>query len=80
MPGGIDIPVIILANKGDVTTETVPPSIDDFCRNNNILKWFITSAKDNIQIGKKRKRISVCTKLIYIFIQMMQCLQWPMQH
>lgn len=50
-PGGHSIPVIILANKGDITTKTVPPSIDDYCKAKDILAWYITSAKNNINIG-----------------------------
>lgn len=51
LSNGMPIPVIILANKGDIS-ETVPPQIVEFCTKNNILAWFITSAQANVNIGK----------------------------
>lgn len=51
LPGGQVIPTILLANKGDMSTENVPEDIDDFCTRNNIMAWFVTSAKNNIHIG-----------------------------
>ncbi|XP_060518084.1 ras-related protein Rab-38-like [Cylas formicarius] len=52
LPGGLRIPIVLFANKGDISTETLPPQIDDFCKENDILYWFITSAKSNIQIDE----------------------------
>ncbi|CAG9861297.1 unnamed protein product [Phyllotreta striolata] len=52
LPGGKSLPIIILANKGDVTVSTVPKNIDDYCKNNDILAWYITSAKNDINIDE----------------------------
>lgn len=51
LPGGQVIPTILLANKGDMTTKNVPEDINDFCTRNQIMAWFVTSAKNNIHIG-----------------------------
>ncbi|KAJ8954931.1 hypothetical protein NQ314_006993, partial [Rhamnusium bicolor] len=58
LPGGQPIPVVILANKGDVTIQTLPPHIEDFCKANNILAWFITSAKNNLHIDEAMIRLT----------------------
>jgi Ras-related protein Rab-32 len=52
LPGGHPVPVVILANKGDITIATLPDEIVGFCEKYNIPAWFITSAKDNVHIGK----------------------------
>lgn len=52
MPDDQQLPIILLANKGDINTENIPPHIIEFCKKNNILAWFITSAKDDTNIGK----------------------------
>lgn len=51
LPGDQPVPVVILANKGDITIATLPNEIVSFCEKYNILAWFITSAKDNVHIG-----------------------------
>ena len=54
------VPVIVLANKCDVSPVSDddqhmnPQSIDQFCHQHNIDAWFLTSAKENINIGKCR--------------------------
>ncbi|XP_050299848.1 ras-related protein Rab-38-like isoform X2 [Anthonomus grandis grandis] len=58
LPGGQSIPTILLANKGDITTKTVPEEINDFCIENNILGWFVTSAKSNIHIDEAMLRLT----------------------
>ncbi|KAF7278160.1 ras-related protein Rab-38-like isoform X2 [Rhynchophorus ferrugineus] len=58
LPGGIQIPTILLANKGDITTKTVPIDIDAFCKENGIISWFVTSAKDNIHIDEAMIRLT----------------------
>lgn len=56
LPNGTPIPVVLLANKGDVATDPLPVSdIAALCKKYDILAWFITSAKDNSNIGKKEK-------------------------
>ncbi|KAF5291061.1 hypothetical protein FQA39_LY14494 [Lamprigera yunnana] len=46
------LPVVLLANKGDVNTSNLPPEIVEFCAKNNILAWFITSAKEGTNIDQ----------------------------
>ncbi|XP_017782382.1 PREDICTED: ras-related protein Rab-38-like [Nicrophorus vespilloides] len=50
LPNGQNLPVILLANKGDVNLDNIPKHLDEFCKENNILTWFITSAKENINL------------------------------
>ncbi|KAJ3659233.1 hypothetical protein Zmor_010934 [Zophobas morio] len=52
LPGSHPVPVVILANKGDITIATLPNEIVNFCEKYNILAWFITSAKDNVHIDE----------------------------
>lgn len=52
LPHGKPLPVIILANKGDVAANKVPVQIEEFCKKNQIVSWYITSAKENRNIGK----------------------------
>lgn len=72
LPGGQAIPTILLANKGDITTETIPADINDFCLENNIMAWFITSAKNNIQIGSHLKTL-VNVGQCQVLLQMKPC-------
>lgn len=48
---GRPLPVILLANKGDMTLNTIPEEISAFCQQHNILTWYITSAKEDTNIG-----------------------------
>lgn len=48
---GRQLPVILLANKGDMTLRTIPEEITEFCKKHNILTWYITSAKEDTNIG-----------------------------
>lgn len=50
------VPVLLLANKCDVdNVEVDKEKIDSFCKANNIMQWFQTSAKDNINIEEAMK-------------------------
>ncbi|XP_053403869.1 ras-related protein Rab-32B-like [Mercenaria mercenaria] len=50
------VPIILLANKCDVEDVAIDEKkIEDFCKTHNILKWFQTSAKDNINIDEAMK-------------------------
>ena len=65
-PNESPIPVILLANKvflpqqqgdshflsqSDLVKNAINPSqLDQYCRDNGIVKWFETSAKDNINV------------------------------
>ncbi|GBN41100.1 Ras-related protein Rab-32 [Araneus ventricosus] len=52
-PSGRPIPVILLANKCDIHGNKIPCEyLIQFCKKNNILAWFFTSAKENINIGE----------------------------
>ncbi|CAG9819832.1 unnamed protein product [Phaedon cochleariae] len=57
-PDGQAIPVVILANKGDIIVKTVPQEIDEYCKLNNILAWYITSAKNNMNIDEVMIRLT----------------------
>ncbi|XP_047466798.1 ras-related protein Rab-32 [Mugil cephalus] len=51
---GRPIPAILLANKCDLKErdKDLVSSLDSFCKDNNFLAWFETSAKDNINIDE----------------------------
>lgn len=49
------IPVVLLANKIDLAKEEFAKNreqMDQFCKENNFVGWFETSAKDNVNIDK----------------------------
>jgi Ras-related protein Rab-32 len=49
---GTRIPVVLLANKCDIQgIEIATDTIAKFCKENDIAAWFVTSAKENINIG-----------------------------
>ncbi|XP_076054804.1 ras-related protein Rab-38-like [Oratosquilla oratoria] len=53
---GRALPVVLLANKCDVETVTVQPDIiSAFCKQNDVDAWFLTSAKENINIDEAMK-------------------------
>jgi len=48
---GVSIPVVLLANKCDLAEEPLDKEMmEKFCKENNFISWFETSAKDNINI------------------------------
>lgn len=50
---GSPIPVVLLANKCDIAGVNIPTdSINRLCREAEINKWFLTSAKDNKNVGE----------------------------
>jgi len=52
------IPVILLANKIDMAKDGFvksPSQMDQYCKENNFVGWFETSAKENIGIDKAAK-------------------------
>lgn len=53
LPDGSPIPVVLLANKGDINEPAISnEQIIKFCKENDISSWFVTSAKENMNIGK----------------------------
>jgi GTPase SAR1 family protein len=53
LPDGSEIPVVLLANKCDIPCPVVPTEqIVKFCKENNIGAWYVTSAKENTNVGK----------------------------
>jgi len=48
LPDGRVIPVVLLANKCDLTDKTI--DLDEFCKKFGFEKWFLTSAKEDIGI------------------------------
>ncbi|RZC41310.1 ras-related protein Rab-32 [Asbolus verrucosus] len=71
LPGGHPVPVVVLANKGDITIATLPEEIVNFCEKYNILAWFITSAKDDVHIDE------AMITLINAAIEHHESLQFP---
>ncbi|ELT98053.1 hypothetical protein CAPTEDRAFT_110893 [Capitella teleta] len=52
------IPCFLFANKCDIDSiEIDTVEMNNFCQQNNIETWFPTSAKDDINIGKKVERV-----------------------
>lgn len=50
---GTPVPVVLLANKCDIQgIDISSETMAKFCRDNGIAAWFVTSAKENINIGK----------------------------
>lgn len=49
---GTAVPVVLMANKCDVTSSVPIDLITRMCREYNIDGWFPTSAKENFNIGK----------------------------
>jgi len=47
LPNGNVIPVVLLANKCDLSTNV---DLDQFCKDYGFVKWFLTSAKEDIGI------------------------------
>ncbi|XP_059209496.1 ras-related protein Rab-32 [Centropristis striata] len=54
LDSGHPIPAVLLANKCDMTgrDRDLVSSLDRFCKDNNFMGWFETSAKDNINIDE----------------------------
>lgn len=49
---GRPLPVLLLANKCDIETVSIQPEvISTFCKQHLIDAWFLTSAKEDINIG-----------------------------
>lgn len=49
---GRPLPVLLLANKCDIDSITIHPDvISNFCKQHHIDAWFLTSAKEDINIG-----------------------------
>ncbi|KAA6384832.1 MAG: putative lightoid family protein [Streblomastix strix] len=55
------IPVILLANKCDLIQNAIESQqLDSFCRENGIMAWFQTSAKDNINLEESVTYLVKC--------------------
>jgi Ras-related protein Rab-32 len=69
MPDGTPIPIVLLANKCDLTDISVETDvIGRYCREYNIGAWFITSAKEDNNIGDLHSRQSEIPDLILNYI------------
>lgn len=52
LPDGSNIPIVLLANKCDIQQVAIPnEQIVRFCKENEIGSWYVTSAKENMNIG-----------------------------
>ncbi|CAB3382713.1 Hypothetical predicted protein [Cloeon dipterum] len=53
LPDGSPIPIVLMANKSDLTDGIIQTDvISRYCREYAIGAWFITSAKENVNIGE----------------------------
>lgn len=52
LPDGSNIPVVLLANKCDISVAVTNDQIAKFCRDNGIDAWYATSAKNNTNVGR----------------------------
>ncbi|RLU19606.1 hypothetical protein DMN91_008163 [Ooceraea biroi] len=50
LPDGADIPIVLLANKCDVSVAVTNEQISKFCKESRIDAWYATSAKQNTNI------------------------------
>ncbi|CAL1675581.1 unnamed protein product [Lasius platythorax] len=50
LPDGSDIPIVLLANKCDITVAVTDEQISKFCKENKINAWYATSAKNNTNV------------------------------
>ncbi|KAG5314638.1 RAB32 protein, partial [Pseudoatta argentina] len=50
LPDGSSIPVVLLANKCDISVAVTDEQISKFCRENKIHAWYATSAKNNTNV------------------------------
>jgi Ras-related protein Rab-32 len=67
---GTRIPVVLLANKCDIQgIEIATETIVKFCKENDIAAWFVTSAKENINIGNISYHMFISSKNPYLAIQ-----------
>ncbi|XP_076327266.1 ras-related protein Rab-32-like isoform X1 [Tachypleus tridentatus] len=58
LPDGSIVPCVLLANKCDMLKEGVvndPSLMEEFCQDNGFIGWYLTSAKDNINIENATK-------------------------
>jgi Ras-related protein Rab-32 len=71
---GTRIPVVLLANKCDIQgIEIATETIAKFCKENDIAAWFLTSAKENINIGNIN--IFILTPVLYMGMNLSFSLQ-----
>ncbi|XP_033219860.1 ras-related protein Rab-32-like [Belonocnema kinseyi] len=53
LPDGSNIPIVLLANKCDIQQVAIPnEQIVRFCKENEIGSWYVTSAKENMNIDE----------------------------
>ncbi|XP_020289126.1 ras-related protein Rab-38-like [Pseudomyrmex gracilis] len=50
LPDGSNIPVVLLANKCDISVAVINEQIFKFCKENKIDAWYATSAKNNTNV------------------------------
>ncbi|XP_054716271.1 ras-related protein Rab-32-like [Uloborus diversus] len=58
LPDGSKIPCVLLANKCDLQPEgpvADPSTMDEFCKEQGFSGWFLTSAKDNVNVEDAAK-------------------------
>ena len=62
---GTPVPVVLLANKCDIQgIDIATETMAKFCNDNGIAAWFVTSAKENVNIGKQLLVLIINTSYI----------------
>jgi Ras-related protein Rab-32 len=60
LPDGSAIPLVLLANKCDVSDAVISTDeVSRFCHEHGIAAWFVTSAKENLHIGNSNLTIFI---------------------
>ncbi|XP_077560545.1 ras-related protein Rab-38-like [Haemaphysalis longicornis] len=65
-PVGTSIPCVLLGNKCDMSKEGIvnnSSAMNEFCKENNFASWFLTSAKENLNIEEAAR--SLITQILH---------------
>lgn len=75
----VNVPVVVLANKCDMTPASTEEqlmhshTIDQFCKQHNIDAWFLTSAKEDINIGEHCQLSYLHIKVVFFWLSIVNC-------
>ncbi|XP_070167608.1 ras-related protein Rab-7L1-like isoform X1 [Polyergus mexicanus] len=66
LPDGSNIPIVLLANKCDISVAVTDEQISKFCKENKINVWYATSAKNNTNVDTAMRYLVekvLCSKI-----------------